>query len=298
MDLYSSKFKVNAFGLASTLSKAFESVTGSRKDAKDANSSLVGGQSGMLNNNPYNDLATRSNYNYSLLNGNDCAAAPSTTHSSKFDADYTPRCMRPKSMSFKEEEEAGMRDQQPHHQQEQNAVSPPVLMSSTNPFLPSESRFNTKPFIYNDLRGDNAQLKSNYFNDASDAGQEMQEMKSSRKSGLLETNFESLGSEGTKGDKQRDDTMMMDSYKMNVGVPMVGMVPNAELVKIAPQPALTPTTPQTRPVAGIHFSEAVPLSSIFGLPPTLSESPDVTVHRSPPSPQLNVNPNSKSTDIF
>lgn len=115
---------------------------------------------------------------------------------------------------------------------------------------------------------------------------ELQDIKSNKQREYLETNFE------LNEDKLR--------YKHNLGVPMVGMVSNAELVKINTQSPISPmaTTEPLYPVAAIHPSQAVPLSSIFGLSlpnitPETAQPPAVA-----PQPSLEVNPNSKSTDIL
>lgn len=303
MDLHPhmmAKFKANAYGLATSLSKALESVGSSSKAAgtNHNNTEDHGGQK-MLNNNPAHDL--QSNYNYSPLNGHDAPpACPSTSSSppsksrfffnsdSKSGTDCTPRCMRPKSQSFREVEA------DPNEQ-----VSSPVLTSSTNPFLPSTgSTYSTKPFIYNDLKkGPWSPKASNnvYDEDADGYLEELQEIKSNKnKKEYLETNFE--GESIIAEDKL--------SYKMNLGVPMVGMVSNAELVKINTQSPATPTQ-QLYPVAAIHPSQAVPLSSIFGLtvamPPQIESVPPpaaVTIAPPPLQSPVDVNPNSKSTDIF
>lgn len=312
MDLHPttmSKFKANAYGIASSLSKALESV-GSKRDHthQPSNNNSYGGSQKMLNNNPnnFNDLASHSNYNYSPLNGNhnndhnltypaSTSNSPSNRHSKFDNSDYTPKCMRPKSLSFHEVQEEQLTD-----------VSPPVLTSSTNPFLPSASISSTRQFIYNDLRKDDETMQNRPWEEEKSGrlGQELQELKTSRNENrFLETDFESdsgIGySEPTK-----------PSFKLNLGIPMVGMVPNAELVKINTQ---HPTSPklETHPVTNIQPSQAAPLSSIFGLPVVAMEPPSPEsksvdniasyplVQRHPtsilPHP---VNPNSKSTDIF
>lgn len=288
------KFKANAYGLATSLSKALESV-GSKTGTNHNYNEDFGGQKNMLNNNnPSNDPL--SNYNYSSLHGHDAPACsssspttspPTKSRYSKSGTDYTPKCMRPKSLSFQEVET------DPNEQ-----VSSPVLTSSTNPFLPSGSTYSTRPFIYNDLKKSQLSPKSpnnnNYNNFEDGYMEELQEIKSNKKQKeYLETNFE--------GESVGDDK---GNYKQNVGVPMVGMVPNAELVKINTQ---SPTSPQPLyPVAAIHPSQAVPLSSIFGLNVPITPQIEATqmmpatVALPPPPPQslVDVNPNSKSTDIF
>lgn len=296
MDLHPnmmSKFKANAYGLATSLSKALESV-GSKAAAGDTETHN-GGDKTLNNNNK------QSNYNYSPLLGHDSPACSSPTTSSssnnnaKRNTDFTPRCMRPKSLSFQEVRE----EMDPTLDEDQ--VSSPVLTSSTNPFLPSESTYSTRPFIYNDLQQSGHLPKSpNNKDKAGMMYQEMQEIKPNNKQReYLETNFEGDLSAG-------DDDKV--NYKLHVGVPMVGMVPNAELVKINTQSPKSPVpSQQLFPVAAIHPSQAVPLSSIFGLsavtlPPqpdlisieTTSTATTLTASQS----QLEVNPNSKSTDIF
>lgn len=285
-----SKFKANAFGLATSLSKALESV-GSKNNNNVKDTNNLGGHQGLLNNNPSNDHSNQSNYNYSPLtrNDNDDGAgsssanySPLSRYSKKFDADYTPKCMRPKSLSFQEEDQ--------NHKS--GPVSPPLLTSSTNPFLPAGSKFSTRPFIYNDLKG-HTNNYSQPSNGEWEMCQELKEIKSNKRGEFLETNFETEPVEEVKA-----------NYKLNLGIPMVGMVPNAELVKINTQHPTSPATP-SHAVAAIHPSQAVPLSSIFGLPAAMpSQKPPkpeiVQSVVSPPTESLilPINPNSKSTDIF
>lgn len=311
-----SKFKANAFGLATSLSKALESVGSSAKNGNhDASDPKTPSSPKLLNNNPSND-PLQSNYNYSPLNlYDDHRDASSSRYSdtstinltpttgNKFGAkDYTPRCMRPKSTSFREVEE------------EPSSPPPLALTSSTNPFLPSSSVFSTPPFIYNDLgRKAGAPSSAGMY-------QELQEIKSNQKKEFLETNFEEEEPAGGLLPPKKN-------YKLNLGIPMVGMVANTELVKINTQNPASPPPQATYPVAAIHPSQAVPLSSIFGLsPPTTPEVIPASSARGvlptsppprPPQPQLLllpktpttstavqpdplavVNPNSKSTDIF
>lgn len=307
MDLYPTKmsqFKANAFGLATSLSKTLESV--GLKNAKDTKITEK-----MLNNSTTNDQLF--NYNYSPLTAADPVAStsqtsPNSSRYSKYDPDSTPRCMRPKSLSFHEEGQL-QEDQSssPNSHNPTSPVSPPLLTSSTNPFLPSASRFSTKQFIFNDLRGRGSPEPSEQY-------QEMQELKPIKKSTYLETDFENEAGAGGKG-----------TYKLNLGVPMVGMVPNAELVKINTQPATSPVpaASEMRPIAAIHPSQAVPLSSIFGLPEVSPQPVEIPQSLPTPPPAVAtlasqtppivpvpvptdstqpilfpVNPNSKSTDIF
>lgn len=292
MDLHPnmmSKFKANAYGLATSLSKALESV--GSKGAAGGDPETHDGGDKTLNNNK------QSNYNYSPLLGHDSPACSSPTSSSsnnnhaKRDTDFTPRCMRPKSLSFQEVREE--RDLA----LDEDQVSSPVLTSSTNPFLPSESTYSTRPFIYNDLQQSGHLPKSPNNKDEAGMYQELQEIKPNNKQReYLETNFE--------GDLSPGDDKV--NYKLHLGVPMVGMVPNAELVKINTQSPKSPIpSQQLFPVAAIHPSQAVPLSSIFGLSVTLPPQPDLisietttTTTLTASQSQLEVNPNSKSTDIF
>lgn len=299
-----SKFKANAFGLASSLSKALESVGSKATTKDDQGSSSGGGRTAMLNNNPANDPL--SNYHYSPLNGHDARTGSSSPSHSKYDTDYTPRCMRPKSQSFQEVVE------ETSDHSEYSSVSPPVLTSSTNPFLPSASKYSTKQFIYNDLYVTaptpttiSMPKSKNLEDDDGFMGQEMQEIKSNRnKREYLETDFEGDAVDNVKS-----------SYKpANLGIPMVGMVPNAELVKINTHSPGSPLPMQElHPVAAIHPSKAVPLSSIFGVSvPIINQQPTTSPQigssitttsvplATPPQslPLLEVNPNSKSTDIF
>lgn len=276
MDLHPnmmSRLKANTYGLLAK-SKALESVGCTKSGNPDDNH---GGQK-MLNNNSSNDL--HSNYNYSPLVGHNApACSSSSSPTNNRDTDYTPRCMRPKSQSFQEEI---VDPSERRHQ-----VSPPILTTSTNPFLPSGST--SRQFIYNDLqKGISMMGQPKSPNTEDGLYYELQDIKSNKQREYLETNFE------LNEDKLR--------YKHNLGVPMVGMVSNAELVKINTQSPISPmaTTEPLYPVAAIHPSQAVPLSSIFGL-----SLPNITPETAQPpavapqaQPSLEVNPNSKSTDIF
>lgn len=296
-----SKFKANAYGLASSLSKALENVGSKQRpstpseqhDGGDPSGAGAGAQK-MLNNKPSNE--SHSNYNYSPLTGHDPDRSSSSPTKSKWATDYTPRCMRPKSQSF---QEVMMSETEPVEMMSLDInpapVSPPVLTSSTNPFLQHqksiESSSNTRPFIYNDLQQSRVEMQPKWPNREPNEYQELQEIRPSPKTKYLETNFESEP-------QQVEDKL---NYKLNIGVPMVGMVSNAELVKINTQ-SPTPNSPSAQPlypVAAIHPSKAVPLSSIFGL-----SIPNLPSSSAPQSKQeiipnlADVNPNSKSTDIF
>lgn len=175
-------------------------------------------------------------------------------------SEYMPLCMRP--MSFNESDD----------------VTPerPTYLS-TNPFLPSSSSL--KPhFIFNDLnikasaKPQNLKAQNNIFGD-----QEMQEMVKSPEKSLLETNF--------------DEEQPKTDFIKTVGVPMPGMVSNQEFRRSMGNLLIQP----------IHPSQAVPMNAI--------ETPTAPVNypNFPPTTPVNnndvsllteVNPHSKSTDIF
>lgn len=256
--------------MAVSLTKALES-----SDSKQRNETRTLASSiSMLNNSA--DRTMLIHHNSPNLSPQSVAAANACAK--RCEADSMPLCMRPTSLSFNETEE------------------PPVAgtrLSHTNPFQTSSIGGGGGGFIFNDLGGSrrtdpkpfkftvpknifaghNADDDDNTDDDKSGMGRELQDMKSNTNKQFLETDLDQ-----PQTTMKRAEEAKANNYKVNVGVPMVGMVPVEQLVAISPLSTLT----------GFR----VPVSAAATPPSITPASGGATADQS------QINPYSKSTDIF